>query len=44
MLVHATDGNNVATVELTIVKEVLVYMNMERRKSYLMMEPFRVLM
>ena len=25
VLVHATDGNNVATVELTIVKEVLVY-------------------
>lgn len=25
MLVHATDGNNVATVELTIVKEVLTY-------------------
>ena len=25
VLVHATDGNNVATVELTIVKEVLTY-------------------
>lgn len=25
VLVHATDGNNVATVELTIVKELLVY-------------------
>lgn len=34
VLVHATDGNNVATVELTITKEVITYIEYKASKKF----------